>query len=398
MKSINLDYLLFAYLWIIILVPKSVQMIILFGILALFLLKSKFKIKLNKAVIFLLGYILINFVSIVVNSFKTNELQRILAALNTCFIWLVASLMFCYYRQVTIDKEKIKKYLVINIYILIALALITIIMDKLNLKSPYLLSRNLYQYEWLSNKEKLRFFGFMEYSNLVDFFYLLCFPFAFEYIKNKHKKLYVVIFTILSAIPVIMTNSRLGIFLIIVVVASSLYDISTNNKRTKKMMIVFLIICILSISLIFNQDIIQKIKEIIYSRQGSTSMRNAIYSLSLEKTLHNSILIGNGIKEIYNGYPLGSHSTFLGIFYKTGIIGSIFAIIGLILMQINTFISLKNKNKSIVYIICLLCVLCFLIIEDLDGANWLIVLYFSLLGIICNNNIIIKNQNEKRRK
>ena len=38
--------------------------------------------------------------------------------------------------------------------------------------------------------------------------------------------------------------------------------------------------------------------------------------------------------------------------------------------------------------------MCFSLIEDLDGANWLIVFYFSVLGIICNNTN--EKQNEKK--
>ena len=39
-----------------------------------------------------------------------------------------------------------------------------------------------------------------------------------------------------------------------------------------------------------------------------------------------------------------------------------------------------------------------MITEDLDGANWLLALYFSLVGIICNPRKIEEKEGEKNEK
>ena len=105
-------------------------------------------------------------------------------------------------------------------------------------------------------------------------------------------------------------------------------------------------------------------------------MRSAIYSLSINRTIDDSLLIGNGIKEIFNGYPLGSHSTFIGFFYKTGLIGTIVAITAFALLYIEFYRILRQEEK-VIYLISAFCVLIFMMTEDLDGANWLLALYFS---------------------
>ena len=61
------------------------------------------------------------------------------------------------------------------------------------------------------------------------------------------------------------------------------------------------------------------------AREGSNATRGNIYSASIEKAFAESPLIGMGIKDLspYDLIPYGSHSTYVGFFYKTGIIGLI---------------------------------------------------------------------------
>lgn len=392
MKKFEFKYWLFLLVWVVIILPKTIQMGLIIIIMIGGLVKNKFKIKTDKIFYLFLLYSIVNLISIFVNFLKYENIERVIAALNTCGIWIVSILLYSYYKNTEIDKQKVKKYLAYNLYILIFLFFITIISQKFNISIPTILSRNLYNYEWLNNEIELRFFGFMEYANLVVYFYLLCFPFAFDYIKEKHSKIFLFCFIVLSALPVIMTNSRLGIFLVLLLVLFALNNIF--NKQTKKILVTFCALILLFIT-VFNFDkIVNIVDNVIDSREGSTSMRSAIYSLSITRTIDDSLLIGNGIKEIFNGYPLGSHSTIIGFFYKTGLIGTMFAIIALLLLYIEIYKKLK-KEKKIIYLISVFCVAIFMMTEDLDGANWLLALYFSLMGVICNSR---KNEGEKNEK
>ena len=392
MKKIEFKYWLFLLVWVMIILPKPIQMGLIIIIVIGCLIKNNFKIKKDKVFYLFLLYSIVHLLSIVVNFLKYENTERVIAALNTCGIWIVSILLYSYYKDTKIDKQKIKKYLAYNLYILIFLFFITIISQKFNISIPTILSRNLYNYEWLNNTMELRFFGFMEYSNLVVYFYFLCFPFAFDYIKEKHSKIFLFCFIVFSALPVIMTNSRLGIFLVLLLMFFAVNNIF--NKQTNKVLMILFGLILLFI-VVFNFDKIANIIDsVIDSREGSTSMRSAIYSLSISRTIDDSLLIGNGIKEIFNGYPLGSHSTFIGFFYKTGLIGTIVVITAFVLLYIEFYRKLKQEEK-VIYLISAFCVLIFMMTEDLDGANWLLALYFSLMGVICNSK---KNEGEKNEK
>ena len=82
-------------------------------------------------------------------------------------------------------------------------------------------------------------------------------------------------------------------------------------------------------------------------------------------------------------YPLGSHCTYLGILYKAGILGGISAAIGFataIIMIIRK--SLKSKDCFALLIVCLTALLMlFFAVEDIDGADWLIVLAFTEVSL-----------------
>ena len=351
------------------------------------LAKIDFKMKIDKTIYFILLYAIIHLVSIIVNAFSEDaDLERILAALNTCFIWIIAGLYFCYYKNNKIEIDRIKKYLTINMYILISLSIITIILSKLNLDSLSLFSRTLYADEWLSNGKKLRFSGFMEYSNLVIFFYLLVYPLAFSYIKEKHNKIYALIFAVMSAIPCLITNSRMGIVLVAIITAYSIYNILlSNNKKGKIICIITIFLAAIFIIIADYKNIVEKVDGFINSRPASTETRQNLYDLSIDKTINESIFIGNGIKYMYHEVPLGSHSTIIGFFYKTGIVGTMFALIGFFILYKELYKNFRNSKDCFFYIVCTLCLILYTFTEDLDGANWNLVLFFSLMGVICNN-------------
>ena len=121
---------------------------------------------------------------------------------------------------------------------------------------------------------------------------------------------------------------------------------------------------------------------IIYGNLSSNNLRIEIIITSIRRTLAESPLWGLGIKEyLYDGFPLGSHSTYVGFFYKTGIIG---LIIGITIFVVANYRVVKHGRKGIkieLYFFLFSLIILFAI-EDVDGTNWSIFLYFSMLALL----------------
>ena len=116
-------------------------------------------------------------------------------------------------------------------------------------------------------------------------------------------------------------------------------------------------------------------------------MRLAIYQNSIMTTLERNILFGNGVKYFFYDYPLGSHSSVIGSFYKTGIIGFILFLTLYIKL---TIISFKCFKKNPVVSATILAVLLFMIFEDIDGTNWLLIYFCFLYSGIKRMSVRVK--------
>ena len=316
-------------------------MILIFFIL----LKSKGKVTINLAFGFIFIYFMIHLFSILINT-PGEETSRIFADLNTC---IIAILLYCMYKSMQLDFNRIIKYLAVNMYIMIALAFLMLLLKYTGSDSLKFMGRIIFGLDWINETQTIRFYGFMEYSNLVVMFYFLLFPFAYVNFKEKHTKRFTIVFVILSALPVILTNSRMGLVLVAFnTIVSILYTI--NSKYLAIFFVLFLL-CLVIVLEIKYAIIYQLINKILNARVGSNTMRSLIYRESIQKALNDSIFYGSGIKSSFYGYPLGSHSTYIGLFYKAGILGFIFGLSGLI----QVVISVLNKWRRKKYFIIVLC-------------------------------------------
>lgn len=109
----------------------------------------------------------------------------------------------------------------------------------------------------------------------------------------------------------------------------------------------------------------------------------------------NSPLLGMGIKDYIEGsiYPYGSHSTYLGYFYKIGILGGFIYLLSFVVILYRLIKLNNNKFSDYLRVISAFCVLLWMILEDIDGANWAICIFYSVLGQI--KNIYRRYNNEQ---
>ena len=85
-------------------------------------------------------------------------------------------------------------------------------------------------------------------------------------------------------------------------------------------------------------------------------------------------------------YPLGSHSSYVGFFYKTGLLG-----LGCILFALFKLIKavfLKHFKKNMLFLLGVGAILLAMALEDIDGADWLLVLFMTINGIyLCEHDL-----------
>ena len=359
------------------------------------MLKYK-KIYIEKKVFPLFCFACIHVVSIFFNSINCDSFNRILAAFNTVAIWFIGIFLYSYISKMAINKKVINKIMFWNLVIFSALGLVVFTLKFIGNDFSNPILSKLVTTDWANGIKSVRFNCAMEYPNLAVLFYFLCFPFAYEFISKKSslKKL---IFNIISIIPVIAVNSRIGIILGILNSILLIPEI-VSNRKTRNILCLLLMVSISFIFIIKGDYIVNVVIQLINSRGDSTSMRSLIYLNSIEKTLDQSPILGSGIKTMYMGYPLGSHSTYIGVFYKTGFLGILLFLIG----YYNLFITyLKNRDTNIkrIHLMSFLCLSVMLAVEDIDGANWIGILFFVLNSVyfnsLCENSSSNKIKNKE---
>jgi hypothetical protein len=377
-------YLLFQYLWILVLCPKELQFFLLLIYVILINTDDLHRLKYYPDTLFvlMLSFSVIHMFSIIINAiFCQTEPVRIAAAFNTALIWIIAAFAYSYFKNHKVKLERICRLSCINLLILIGLACLSLICFYILKNSDTsIFGIDLYGIDWFKGKPHLRFKGGMEYNNLVVILYVLLLPLAFSYLKQK-SRVFSFAFLLASFIPVILSLSRSG-YLIISTAYLLVFLLCKGHKRKDYLLLAVFIVVFLGLLFMYAENIKDIMESLIFARTGSNHTRMQIYFESVGLTLKNSPIWGMGIKHISeSGYPLGSHSTYIGVFYKTGI-GGTFVFAGILTGILKILLS-RKENKTIraeaIFIFMLFLEFLF---EDMDGADWVIVLLFSVIGII----------------
>lgn len=377
-------YFIFKYLLIIVLLPKALQMIIYLIYTIGILTKRSFRFSISKIEMYFLSGIFIYLVSIVYYYFSFgSDIYRLFAALNSWIMWGLAIAVYSIFRTKKLDRKKIGRYMFYNIWLVFFVYLFWKVtgVTKLNL-GP--LEANLARIDWLSSGTTFRFVGLMDYPNSVVMLFFLAISVASSYtVKNKKNVFSLMLFCLAAFLPAVATNSRAGLILCSGCMFLTLLYFYSSNKFMYKIRkpLIFLIVTIILIYIVTHRtELKQAFVLLLNSRLSSNNTRMKLYTNSIKLTLEQSPLIGIGIKLQQGRYPLGSHSTYIGIFYKTGILGTILFIGGFI----SLYLKLWAKNRTAIYgkyfFFVMVLFAGMFVIEDLDGSNWIIMTYFALMG------------------
>lgn len=193
-----------------------------------------------------------------------------------------------------------------------------------------------------------------------------------------------IIVVLMSAFEVFLIHSRSGVVLFTASIIFCYFELLSKKYKKQIIAIGILIggiIILFGFSHLYNVFVYK----IINGNESSNGARILLLGTSVNEVWKMSPIWGMGIKRfLHEGYPLGSHSTYVGFFYKTGFLGLIIG--AYIFIESNCFILKRIRKshyiKSISLFIVSLIVL--FALEDVDGANWCIIVYFTLLITIAN--------------
>lgn len=175
----------------------------------------------------------------------------------------------------------------------------------------------------------------------------------FIYVIVFHKKIKKYkVKLLLILVNILFTTSRTAI---IALVISLLIYIFINRGILVK--IALLILLSISIVLLLNLGFIE---EILYARgEGSTYSRSTIYFESIKYFLINPLGYGEYVDIPRLDLPLGSHSTFIAILFKYGLIGVIGSILLVFGWIQQTKLSINNFIKVVPILVCIFLVFLF---------------------------------------
>lgn len=403
MKSIKSAIKLIS---ISIFLPKFVQLIFGFNLVRLLIFKNEIKtfkeIKLNIISIFLILYCIIYGISININLFNNNlENERIFSGYANWLLWIISTIFY-----VVLSNKKISYNAFVKIYFKIMIFLVFLVLISsifyfvIGIPEFSIMGRFLYISSWYIDSMQLRFMGFNDYANLIAFISLFLIPFCIFYINslrvNKFSK--VLLFSIIH-IPLFLSLSRTVFLLIFFIYALFFTGHLLVKKSINSILISIILLIVFLLFLFYNsKEVADFFLTVLNSREGSTDTRKDIVKISIERVTQGNLftnIFGYAFKEqsIF-GIPYGSHSTFVGAYYKTGALGLSFIILifSLIILKKVKEILSSNIVKEKLFNSFLIGITLFFLVEDIDGASWLIFLYFISLNYDFNDSYLNKEK------
>lgn len=374
-KYLDLDYSLFYALWVLILVPNQWYQFLIITIIVLLLLwKSEFRISIsNSSILFLLWLFIYLFAILIRGTQEDITFQRFIAELLKLISTGYALFFYNYYRKADFNSSVVRNVVKVNYFVLF---LITVLYLFFPMLKPTLFGRELFSIEWFPHM-RIRLAAYFEYATLIGQFILFSYPILF---LKPQKHMENILISLLLTICSYFSGSRILLVCMLVLLASLLLDyilFKTNLKLTKKNTFI-LGMTFLFITACFSYNIWSIIEKIIMYRNQSTITRMIVYQESIIEVLKGNILFGQGIRiPSSEGIFLGSHSTYISVFYRTSLLGIVLYFSAFILLYKEAI----SKNYKI-YRLFFYTLLCYTLFEEIDPNHWSIVLLFSTFGIV----------------
>ena len=196
------------------------------------------------------------------------------------------------------------------------------------------------------------------------------------------------ILLLLAAVATALTSaSRMGIASV-VLYAMMLLWLRLPLRAIQKVALAFVLMALAFVGL-WVSGIAEAIgQRILDARSDSTLLRFLVYQESIARALGNNPLIGEGVKVrgLTGFIPLGSHSTYIGLFYRGGLV-TLAVAFAAGLMIASGALAMRNsgdpwlRSRSHVVIAGVTSFGAFLAIADIDAPQFLCMLFFLIVSI-----------------
>lgn len=381
------EYWIFWLLWLIILLPKYIQLAVFCGIAVLLLLQRDFRLKMNYVSAAMLLLFAVHLFSIVYClAVLDGPKDRLPAAINTAILWPIAAIYYAHYaNRKKLDMDTIGRCCCFNLLVMGAFAVLTVYLFYVKGYGYYsLLGKTLYETTFLSGRATTKFFGLNDYSNMNLFYLMLMVTMSLPYLRKKKIWVQLVILG-LASVEIFLINSRAGMILFTLSLVCSFLELFVA-KRYRNALFFLALVCAFAGTIALFPELWQLLRDkIIYGNESSTGFRVAILTQSIRESWEMSPIWGMGIKRYFaEGYPLGSHSSYVGFFYKTGFIGLILGMASFAIANWKVLRRVPSCDSIRLVAMFLLSFMVLFAIEDVDGTNWSPMLYFACLAILGN--------------
>lgn len=382
-KTGKLEYLFFALLYPIALMPTVPQTVIL--IVLAFILLPKRKPKLDRFFSCMLVWCVLYLASILINLHRTEHSRaNIIVAFFTLGLNVAALLFYIHFRNVNVNLTRIGRCAFWNILILILLAMIYLLIPVS--RDWTLLGRNMAEIDILrENIYGYRFCGFLGSTYIVVFFIFFNFPLSVYYIQKRLKKHWQILYALAIFAPVYAAGSRIGFLLYGVLFVLFLFVefwericVFYASRKSASVAIFAAVIVLLAI---FGGYLA---KRLILSRPGSNIGRMLLYQESIRDVLMRSPAFGLGINDVLSPdgkYYLGTRSTYIDVLYRTGIFGLVVYLLALGFRLYDLFKDKVLNKQRTIYIIAIIETLLLMIVEDVDTNPWTICFFYIMVAI-----------------
>ncbi|WP_160154386.1 O-antigen ligase [Microbulbifer sp. ALW1] len=251
---------------------------------------------------------------------------------------------------------------------------------------------NIISQDWFFGGAKPRYAFLSPYANAYGACVFLLFALA-TYRVNVFSRAY--FFTSLMAIALVLSsNSRLLLVMFILLVFGSVYLVLDRRGRIL-LLLVALASCPIFLLLWFDGVLLEYWLGFVNSREGSNSLRFESYARAIAQTWELNPLLGIGVKPRDElGIPLGSHSTLLGTFVKSGVLGLI--VFGVFVAKLQARAMRRmwrvERDTSGARLQLALAIFClFFLFEDIDAPQLACFLFFCLLGLSIRQSLLCEN-------
>jgi len=239
----------------------------------------------------------------------------------------------------------------------------------------------------LFQKEFPRTPGFNVYGTALGLTMIILIGMTYIYYRRRNKDKKILIVLVVEFLALILSLSRIAVLAFLISWALVYFFSLIGKKWNKKIIICVLLILVVFLCLIPWNKMVGTINKF---RGESTSSRLMLYKLTLSHALEKPLLgHGNKPRTEEAPVPIGSHSTFIGVIYRTGFAGfAVFCIFwGIVLFKwwrMRDRLEYKQSLRPLWYSLgmVLFSGLIWMLTEDLDAPPVAAFLFFIVAGLV----------------